>query len=448
MQTPDSAALAGANNPRLVIAKKTLATMATSIVLVMGISMLGSLLDAFGHQSIFKSAFTGLALLGLSAFSLRALLWSWYQPTQLSADETVLLPSLTVVIPAFNEGKNVRRSIESVLGSDYPEQLLTIIVVNDGSSDDTAEHINAIAAQYPQRVRAIHLPSNQGKRHALYTGFRETFSEYVATVDSDSSVHPDSLRNLLAPMIRNPVVSGVAGKVIVQNRTTNVITRMLGVRFILGFDFVRAYQSKLRSVWCCPGALQAYRVTLIRPHLKRWLNQRFLDAKCTNGDDHSMTNLVLSLGHDTMYQSNAVVETLVPDNYKQLCKMYIRWGRSATREGLLALRFVRRRAKSKGVILGTGLFFDALLQPVSIALRIATVCAGPYLLLFHPWAVVASIAMIGSLTLFYSIVFYISERSTDVIYTVLYAYFAVFALFWIQPFATATVRSNGWLTRG
>ena len=222
---------------------------------------------------------------------------------------------------------------------------------------------------------------------------------------------------------------------------------MLGVRYILGFDFVRAYQSKLKTVWCCPGALQAYRMSLIRPHLVSWLNQSFLGARCTNGDDHAMTNLVLGLGHDTMYQSNAVVKTLVPYTYFSLCKMYIRWGRSATREGLLALSYAFRRARTKSGVCGAGILIDALLQPVGIAMRIAGLIIAPYLLLSSPRFFLTGLSTAALLTIFYGIVFLASEKSVAVIHTVTYALFSALALFWIQPFATATVRNNAWLTR-
>ena len=74
--------------------------------------------------------------------------------------------------------------------------------------------------------------------------------------------------------MRDSQVAGVAGKVSVYNRYDNVLTRMLGVRYILGFDFIRAYQSVLKTVWC-PGALQAYRLSVIAPKLSAWRDQRF-----------------------------------------------------------------------------------------------------------------------------------------------------------------------------
>ncbi|MDP6946806.1 MAG: glycosyltransferase family 2 protein, partial [Myxococcota bacterium] len=214
---------------------------------------------------------TSLLAIVAGVLVLRLVLWWLYKPV--ATAETEALPHLAVVIPAFNEGPMVRRAIDSVLASRYPAERLRVIVVDDGSTDDTAVHIAAARDGSPARVTALSLPRNQGKRHALYAGLslaRARGVEVVATVDSDSMVPPRSLAALVSPLMRDARVGAVAGKVVAHNRHQNLLTRMLGVRYILGFDFIRAYQSVLRTVWCCPGALQAYRLAVVAPHLEAW----------------------------------------------------------------------------------------------------------------------------------------------------------------------------------
>ena len=405
---------------------------------------------AFNQPGVW-GPFQSLGAIATALFSValvvRLLLWWRYRPLNLTSAEREQLPSLTVVIPAFNEGVTVRRAIESVLASSYPETALKVIVINDGSRDDTGEHIDAVARNHPDRVQAIHLAQNQGKRQALYQGFRRANSTLVATLDSDSMVPRDSLAQLVVPLMRDDRVGAVAGKVLAHNRRQNLLTRMLGVRYILGFDFVRAYQSQLRTVWCCPGALQAYRLSLIKPHLERWRDQRFLRARCTNGDDHAMTNLVLSLGADSTYQSNAPVETIVPSRYATLARMYIRWGRSATREGLRAMRFAGRRCGQLSGLRGSLMLLDALLQPLTILARIAGLGVILGLLISSPAMLVPALLFAACSALLYALIFLRSERSWDMAYALLYALFATLTLAWVQPFATLTVRQNGWLTR-
>ncbi|MGB0592261.1 MAG: glycosyltransferase family 2 protein [Myxococcota bacterium] len=381
-----------------------------------------------------------------AVLALRMLLWARYRPTAVHSEDAK--PLLTVVIPAFNEGPMVRRAIDSVLASDYPQDRLHLIVVDDGSTDDTAHHIRCAAVG--ERVTVLTLPQNRGKRHALYAGFTAAHArgaEVVATVDSDSIVPPDSLAALVAPLANRPGVAAVAGKVTAHNRGQNLLTRMLGVRYILGFDFIRAYQSVLKTVWCCPGALQAYRVSVIAPHLEAWRDQRFLGAHCTNGDDHAMTNLVLSLGHDAVYQSTALVETIVPSTYAGLCKMYIRWGRSATREGLRALHYAPARAMRLGPLVGTLVLLDALLQPLTVLARVVTLAIVVTVGTLHPWGLMQALVVTTGIALLYGVIFLRSERSWDAGFALLYAWFALLALPWVQPFATLTVRRNGWMTR-
>jgi hyaluronan synthase len=161
-----------------------------------------------------------------------------------------------------------------------------------------------------------------------------------------------------------------------------------------------------------------------------------------------MTNLVLHLGHDTVYQATATVHTLVPERYGKLCKMYIRWSRSATREGFRALVFAPRRALAKGPLRGAAILLDALAQPVAVVSRSVSVLGGAWLAFASPLWLLRSLLVATLVALPYALVFLRSERSSEVLFGILYGWFALFGLFWIQPFATVTVRRRGWMTRG
>src|SRR5262249_25091689 len=107
--------------------------------------------------------------------------------------------------------------------------------------------------------------------------------------------------------------------------------------------FLRSVQSVFRTVYCCPGALAAYRATVVRQVMSAWENQTFLGVPCTFGEDRGMTNCILEAGYDTVYQRTAVVHTIVPETYVKLCKMYLRWDRSYIREELRFARIVWKR---------------------------------------------------------------------------------------------------------
>ncbi len=260
---------------------------------------------------------------------LRTVLWLYYRPFPSATYENA--PFLTVIIPAYNEGSMVKNAIYSVLEADYPRDRLELFVVDDGSTDDTWRYIQEAASRYPHAITPVRFAKNRGKRAGLDEGFRRARGEIVITVDSDSVVEPESLLAMAGPFV-DPRIGAVAGKVVVYNRAQGLIPRMLQVRYVLSFDFLRAVQSTYGTVYCCPGALTAYRTAVVRQVLDAMDGPDLPGDPCTFGEDRAMTNFILSAGYDTVFQRTGRVQTIVPWNYRKLCKMYLRWDRTYVRE--------------------------------------------------------------------------------------------------------------------
>ncbi|MGH8802335.1 MAG: glycosyltransferase [Casimicrobiaceae bacterium] len=384
----------------------------------------------------------GVIWVSLGVFMLvaRTLLWFAYSPRQ--PDEFSAAPTMTVVIPAYNEGAMVEQSITSVANARYPAERLQIIVVDDGSTDDTWACIVRAAAHHPGRVATMRLPHNRGKRQALATGFRAATGSILVTIDSDSVIERDALLAMAGPF-RDARIGAVAGKVAALNRDRGIISRMLHVRFVLSFDVQRSAQSTYRTVYCCPGALAAYRASVVREVLEPWLTQRFLGSPCTYGEDRALTNDILARGYDTVYQGNAIVHTLVPTTYGGLCRMYLRWDRSHVREELRFLRIVWKRplASMLFATLEKAMFgFGIPIGWIGLALFAGAASADPAIALKG----LLAIGVAGAFSMLY---YLCSERSMRFVHGILYAYFAFFALWWIFPWAIVTVRSRSWLTR-
>jgi hyaluronan synthase len=283
---------------------------------------------------------------------------------------------------------------------------------------------------------------NCGKREALATGFRIARGEVLVTLDSDSVIESGSLLAIAGPF-RDARVGAVAGKVKVYNRRQGIIPRMLHVRYILSFDMLRASESGYGTVYCCPGALTGYRASVVQQVVKRWVEQRFLGTPCTVGEDRSLTNLILSCGYDTVYQRSAIVHTLTPISYSKLCRMLLRWDRSYVREELLFLGIVWKRPLASRIISIFDRLITNLRYPVHYACLVLLVLTMPY----HPVALLRLVIVIALVSALNSLYYLRSERSPDFFYAILYAYYSLFGLFWIFPFAVFTVRSRGWLTR-
>ena len=378
--------------------------------------------------------------MGLLLLLMRTVLWLIYRPLKPSSEQDA--PALTVVIPAYNEGAMVGETIASVATAAYPQDRLQIIAIDDGSTDDTWHHIRHAELRFPGLVTALRLPANHGKRGALAEGFRRATGEVIVTVDSDSIIERGALLAISGPF-RDPRVGAVAGKVAVHNRRSGLIPRMLHVRFILSFDYLRSAQSVFRTVYCCPGALAAYRAAVVRRVLPAWEKQRFLGTQCTYGEDRALTNDILASGYDTLYQRTAVVHTVVPETYSKLCRMFLRWDRSYIREEFRYARIVWSRPLGSRILSFYESTITNLRFPVgyvSIALWVANAVK-------DPGSVLRMLLAIMVVSLVYVLYYLRSERSWDFVFGILYAYFSFFALTWIFPYAALTVRAKGWLTR-
>jgi hyaluronan synthase len=387
-------------------------------------------------------AYFGLFWLGLGflLIVIRTIFWIVYRPAPSATRDGA--PSLTVIIPAYNEGAMVLQSIESVAKADYPHDRLEVLVVDDGSKDDTWSYISQAADRYPGLVTALRQDRNRGKREALALGFGRARGEILVTIDSDSVIERGALLALAGPF-RDPKIGAVAGRVEVYNRAHGIIPRMLHVRYMLSFDMLRAVESVYRNVYCCPGALTGLRAAGVRRVLDRWKNQQFLGSRCTFGEDRAMTNYLLDSGYDTVYQRTAVVRTLVPIKYVKLCKMLLRWDRSYVREELRFTRIVWKRPWPTRIMA----LFDRAVTNFRYPASYSSLGLLPLLVMQDPTITMPIIATMAAMSLFSVLYFLRAERSMSFLYGVLYTYYSAIALFWIFPYAVATVRSRKWMTR-
>ena len=390
-----------------------------------------SSLHPIGILVVLQTAYTAL----LSA------LWLRYRPFQAPAG--AVLPKVSVVIPAFNEGPMVENSIRSVAQSDYPADLLEIIVVDDGSRDDTFFHMRHLRKEFPTQVRLVRFAGNRGKRAALCEGFKAATGEIVVTIDSDSQIEAATVREMVTPFLADARVGAVAGRVAVLNRDS-FISRMLEVQYALAFDFGRAAQSVYRAVACCPGALSSFRRDVILPHLDEWSQQTFLGRPVNHGEDQALTNIVLKSGYDTVYQRSAVIFTLAPTRYRQLTKMFVRWDRSFIVEGFAFGKFMLTRYRDHHRVLPVVSFLMSTLRLVAMFYVLIGL---PSLLDTSLPEVVRGSAIMLLSTAFTALYYLRIEYSFRFLYGVAYAVYTVFCLQWILPWALITVRDERWGTR-
>lgn len=246
-------------------------------------------------------------------------------------------PSVAIIVPAFNEGAAVARTVAACTSIDYPADLLEVVCVNDGSTDDTWDHMVAAAEACREgSVNCIDLGSNQGKRAAMAAGIRATTADILVFVDSDSHPAPGAVRTLVQPFA-DPKVGAVAGLTYVRNSRANLLTRMQTVRYYISFQLMKRAESVVGAVACCSGCFSAYRRAAVAPVLEAWEHQRFLGVACTYGDDRALSNRVIRERWSTRYAAGAEAWTDVPDRYGKFFRQQLRWKKSWSRESFLLL---------------------------------------------------------------------------------------------------------------
>lgn len=365
-----------------------------------------------------------------------------YKPITSVPDE--LLPTCTVIVPAYNEGRLVWHTLISLANSSYPHDKMQIIAIDDGSVDDTWHWMQLAKEQLGDRLSIYQQPKNMGKRQALYRGFKLGTGDIFVTVDSDSVVKKDTLRNMTSPFVVNKSCGAVAGNVSVLNKKA-VIPKMLNISFAFTFEFIRSAQSVLGTVLCTPGALASYRRDAVLACLPQWLNQTFMGKPSDIGEDRALTNMILRQGLHVLFQSNALVYTNTPENYKGLYKMFIRWERSNVRENIAMGKFVfgkfREGAKAGSRIIVLDQWRKLLLAYPMLFLMLGFALTHPLLFIC---SALSSVLIYASIQVF----FYAKKHNIqESFWAYPYSIFYTFALFWITPYSIATAGRSGWLTR-
>jgi cellulose synthase/poly-beta-1,6-N-acetylglucosamine synthase-like glycosyltransferase/peptidoglycan/xylan/chitin deacetylase (PgdA/CDA1 family)/spore germination protein YaaH len=220
-------------------------------------------------------------------------------------------PSVAVIIPAYNEEKVIRKTIESILKSTYPN--LEIIFVDDGSTDGTLNVVDYFFSNNPQ-VKIFSRP-NGGKWSALNFGIEKTNAQVLVTLDADTIFLPSTIEKLV-PYFSDLRVGAVAGNTKVGNRK-NVLTRWQALEYITSQNLDRRAFDTMNCITVVPGSVGA------------WRRKAVLEAGGFSGstlaEDADLTFAIIRNGYKVVYQPRAIAYTEAPDTVKDFIKQRFRW---------------------------------------------------------------------------------------------------------------------------
>lgn len=244
-------------------------------------------------------------------------------------DETVddYEPTVTAVIPMFNEGEAIKETLLSLLASDYPVEKLKIVVVDDRSKDDSYNHARSIAKQSGGRIRVVRNAVNLGKRRSINRAVREADSEIIVSVDSDCVVDPDAIRQLVR-RFTEPKVAAVGGWVDVRNKHENWLSRMQTVKYWYSYYFMKNLEWAFRRVMCLSGCLTAYRRNVLLELEPILESREILGVPIKYGEDRFLTRQVVKAGYLTTMTLSARCRTFVPTTLNGYFSQQLRWRRS------------------------------------------------------------------------------------------------------------------------
>lgn len=214
---------------------------------------------------------------------------------------------VSVIVPAYNESAGIEAAVRSLLASDHPVE---IIVVDDGSTDGTADLVESLRLP----VRVIRQP-NAGKPAALNTGLAAATFDLVVMVDGDTVFEPDTVRTIVQPFA-DPRVGAVSGNAKVVNRG-GMLGRWQHIEYVVGFNLDRRLFDLAECMPTVPGAVGAFR------------RQALLDlggvSDVTLAEDTDLTMALCRAGWRVVYEEGAKAWTEAPASLNALWRQRYRW---------------------------------------------------------------------------------------------------------------------------
>jgi poly-beta-1,6-N-acetyl-D-glucosamine synthase len=235
-------------------------------------------------------------------------------PAAMPRDDSSL-PMISLVVPAYNEGVVIQAAIRSLLLLDYPNY--EIIVIDDGSTDDTYEKAIAVAREQQDIPVRVITKRNGGKAEALNTGMSVARGEFILNMDGDSKLSSNTLRACISHF-EDPRIGAVAGNVKVINRE-NIWSKIQALEYVEGLAMARKAQSFMRAVNIIPGPLGMFR--------KSVLQQVGGYDHDTFAEDCDLTLKLLMCGWHIAYEPNAIAWVETPSRLLDLLKQRYRWTR-------------------------------------------------------------------------------------------------------------------------
>jgi len=231
---------------------------------------------------------------------------------------------VSVIVPCHNEEEQVDETIRALAKTTYPSNKFEVIAVNDGSTDNTAEKLNALAGRYPL-LKVIHLAQNKGKAIAMKTGALIANGRFLICVDGDALLEPNAVSWLVFRLLARPNFGAVTGNPRIRNRTTLLGKLQVG-EFSSIVGLIKRAQVAYGHIFTVSGVVVAFR--------KRALHEIGYWGSDMLTDDVDVSWRLQKAGWGVRYEPNALCWILMPETLRGLWSQRLRWAQGGAEVAL------------------------------------------------------------------------------------------------------------------
>src|ERR1700683_662983 len=267
-----------------------------------------------------------------------ALILKWSVPKATVEKDYTYQPTVSVLMPCFNEGKTVYETIESIGNSNYPNEKFEVIAQDDCSVDDSYDWMLKAQRDFSNiKVRVGRNTVNSGKARTVCNALQSSAADLIISIDSDCIFHPDAIQELAA-CFSEPKIGSVGGRVGVRNPNENAITAVQTFIYYAAFQLYKIPENWTRSVCCISGCLFAIRRELLLEIEPAIRGRNWFGIPVNQGEDRFLTHQTLLRGYGTYINNDALCWTTVPSTLSVLFKQQLRWRRSIVRDFFFTLK--------------------------------------------------------------------------------------------------------------
>jgi N-acetylglucosaminyltransferase len=350
-------------------------------------------------------------------------------------------PTVAVVVPLFNQGPSIMNTIDSLAAFDYPVEKLTIVIVDDCSTDSSYQDAVTAASKYPNVTVRRNLV-NMGKRKGIAAAVRDCDAEIIVSVDSDVIVERDALRLLLCQFTA-PDIAAVGGRVHVSNPNHNWLTKLQTIKYYFGQEHIKNIEVAAQQVMCLSGCLTAYRRHVLIELEPVVENRNVFGVAIKYGEDRFLTRQIVKAGYRTVFTKEAACYTEAVTNLPGYFNQQLRWKRSNIIDFALGIRHAHKLSP---------------LVCLSYVSALMMLLVYPFILLRH-WqdGQILPLAMTHlALSAFFGCIYYFAKSTRALprhmrVHPLAFLPMAVMmpvAYLVLTPLALFTLHSSSWETRG